>query len=165
MPIFAVLVGQPDGDLMDAAYISIEIRAHSIALGHYPIIDVNPRKSVDLQEALKREMTALRALGLVFPEERRYVVRSRSERVNGRQKGEFGGRHVRVRGYDKVLAHLIVRDDRAGGQPADAPHRSADLIRLVPFKTTAAALSERRSGQTSPKTDEDAESDAAPTQI
>ena len=30
-----------------------------------------------------------------------------SERVNGRLKDEFGGRHVRVRGYDKVLAHLM----------------------------------------------------------
>ena len=33
--------------------------------------------------------------------------RSGSERVNGRLKDEFGGRHVRVRGYDKVLAHLM----------------------------------------------------------
>ena len=36
-----------------------------------------------------------------------YVERSGSERVNGRLKDEFGGRHVRVRGYDKVLAHLM----------------------------------------------------------
>ena len=28
---------------MDAAYDSIEIWAHSILLGHKPIIDVNPR--------------------------------------------------------------------------------------------------------------------------
>ena len=79
------------------------IWAHSIALGHKPIIDVNPRSSVDLQEALKREKKARRTLGLVFPEERRYVVRSGSA-GNGRLKDEFGGRHVRVRGYDKVLA-------------------------------------------------------------
>ena len=51
--------------------------------------------------------TPRRTLGLVFPEERRYVVRSGSERINGRLKDEFGGRHVRVRGYDKVLAHLM----------------------------------------------------------
>ena len=61
----------------------------------------------DMKEALKREKKARRALGLVFPEERRYVERSGSERVNGRLKDEFGGRHVRVRGYDKVLAHLM----------------------------------------------------------
>ena len=53
------------------------------------------------------EKKARRTLGLVFPEERRYVVRSGSERINGRLKDEFGGRHVRVRGYDKVLAHLM----------------------------------------------------------
>ena len=62
-------------DLMDAAYDSIEIWAHCILLGHKPIIDVNPRRSV-MQEALKQEKTARRTLGLVFPEERRYVVRS-----------------------------------------------------------------------------------------
>ena len=45
-------------DLMDAAYDSVEIWAHSIALGHKPIIDVNPRRSLDMQEALKREKKA-----------------------------------------------------------------------------------------------------------
>ena len=67
-----------------------------------------------MQEALRREKKARRTLGLFFPDarsllsrERRYVVRSGSERINGRLKDEFGGRHVRVRGYDKVLAHLM----------------------------------------------------------
>ena len=36
-----------------------------------------------------------------------YVVRSGSERINGRLKGEFGARHVRVPGYNKVLTHLM----------------------------------------------------------
>ena len=109
IPLGTVTAGRVESlyDLMDAAYDSIEIWAHSIALGHKPIIDVNPRRSADLQEALKRERKARRTLGLVLPEERRYVVRSGSERVNGRLKDEFGGRHVRVRGYDKVLAHLM----------------------------------------------------------
>ena len=31
-------------DLMDSAYDAAEIRAHSRALGHVPIIDVNPRR-------------------------------------------------------------------------------------------------------------------------
>ena len=61
---------------MDAAYDSIEIWAHCILLGHKPIIDVNPRRSVEMQEALRREKKARRTLGLVFPEERRYVERS-----------------------------------------------------------------------------------------
>ena len=109
IPLGTLTAGRVENlyDLMDAAYDSIEIWAYSILLGHKPIIDVNPRRSVDMKEALKQEKKARRTLGLVFPEERRYVVRSGSERVNGRLKDEFGGRHVRVRGYDKVLAHLM----------------------------------------------------------
>ena len=109
IPLGTLTAGRVENlyDLMDAAYDSIEIWAHSILLGHKPIIDVNPRRSVEMQEALKQEKKARRTLGLVFPEERRYVVRSGSERINGRLKDEFGGRHVRVRGYDKVLAHLM----------------------------------------------------------
>ena len=109
IPLGTLTAGRVENlyDLMDAAYDSIEIRAHCILLGHKPIIDVNPRRSVEMQEALKQEKKARRTLGLVFPEERRYVVRSGSERINGRLKDEFGGRHVRVRGYDKVLAHLM----------------------------------------------------------
>ena len=91
-----------------------DIYSGVIALGHKPIIDVNPRSSVDLQEALKREKKARRTLGLAFPEERRYVVRSGSERVNGRLKDEFGGRHVRVRGLRQGPRPPHVRYDRAG---------------------------------------------------
>ena len=109
IPLGTLTAGRVESlyDLMDAAYDSIEIWAHSISLGHKPIIDVNPRSSVDMQEALKRERKARRTLGFVFPEERRYVERTGSERVNGRLKDEFGGRHIRVRGHDKVLAHLM----------------------------------------------------------
>ena len=93
---------------MDAAYDSIEIRAHCILLGHKPIIDVNPRRSVDMQEALRREKKARRTLDLVFPVERRYVVSSRSERINARHsRMSSAAATVRVRGYDKVLAHLM----------------------------------------------------------
>ena len=109
IPLGTLTAGRVENlyDLMDAAYDSIEIWAHCILLGHKPIIDVNPRRSVEMQDALRREKKARRTLGLVFPEERRYVERSGSERINGRLKDEFGGRHVRVRGYDKVLAHLM----------------------------------------------------------
>ena len=113
VPLGTLTAGRVENlyDLMDAAYDSIEIWAHCILLGHKPIIDVNPRRSVEMQEALSRssreKKARRRTLGLFFPEERRYVERSGSERVNGRLKDEFGGRHVRVRGYDKVLAHLM----------------------------------------------------------
>ena len=168
IPLGTLTAGRVENlyDLMDAAYDSIEIWAHSILLGHKPIIDVNPRRSVEMQEALRREKKARRTLGLVFPEELRYVERSGSERVNGRLKDEFGGRHVRVRGYDKHCSGPPhVRHDRSDGQPTDAPYRSADLARLVSFAITVAALLERRCGQTRPKFDENTESEAVPTLI
>ena len=67
---------------------------------------MNPRRSVEMQEALRREKKARRTLGLVFPEERPTSC-ARGPSGSGRLKDEFGGRHVRVRGYDKVLAHLM----------------------------------------------------------
>ena len=90
-------------DLMDAASPRSGRTASRLVTSRS---SVNHRRSVDMQEAL-REKKARRTLGLVFPAERRYVERSGSERINGRLKDEFGGRHVRVRGYDKVLAHLM----------------------------------------------------------
>ena len=71
IPLGTLTAGRVENlyDLMDSAYDSIEIWAHSISLGHKPIIDVNPRGSVDMKEALKLEKRARRTLGLVFPEE------------------------------------------------------------------------------------------------
>ena len=176
IPLGTLTAGRVENlyDLMDAAYDSIEIWAHCILLGHKPIIDVNPRRSVEMQEALKQEKKARRTLGLVFPEERRYVVRSGSERaqwaLNFLLKDEFGGRHVRVRGLRGGVQGSRhgpphVWHDRADGQPADAPHRSADLVRLVSFAITAAVLPVRRCGQTRLKFGENIESEAAPTLI
>ena len=42
------------------------------------------------------------------PKARRYRERSTVERVNGRLKDDFGGRHVRVRGHAKLLCHLLL---------------------------------------------------------
>ena len=95
-------------DLMDAAYDAAEIRAHSEALGHVPIIDVNPRnRSAAFKQELKQEAKAKRTLGQVDAKEVRYRERSTVERVNGRLKDEFGARQVRVRGHSKVLCHLM----------------------------------------------------------
>ena len=94
-------------DLMDAAYDADEIRTYSRELGHTAIIAVNPRRSVERKEALRREAQARRATGYVFADQRRYNERSTVERVYGRLKDEFGGRQVRVRGHAKVLCHLM----------------------------------------------------------
>jgi hypothetical protein len=80
-------------DLMDAAYDSPIIRAHSRSLGHIDIIDHNPRRREKIQFDPAKKV--------------RYNQRSSVERVNGRLKDDFGGRYVRVKGPAKVFAHLM----------------------------------------------------------
>ena len=41
------------------------------------------------------------------PEDQRYKVRTTVERVNARLKDEFGGMMIKVRGYAKVMTHLM----------------------------------------------------------
>ena len=94
-------------DLMDSAYDAPEIRAFSQKLGHVPIIDLNPRRRPQVKAERKREALAQRRIGQVPPEVRRTRERSTVERVNGRLKDEFGGRHLRVRGPGKVWCHLM----------------------------------------------------------
>ena len=93
-------------DLMDSAYDAPEVRAHSASLGHVALIAVNPRSGARKRE-LSTEAKARHILGHVSPEQVRYRERSSVERVNGRLKDDFGGRHVRVRGHAKVLCHLM----------------------------------------------------------
>lgn len=109
IPLASLTAGRVDNlyDLMDAAYDADEIRACSQDLGHTAIIAVNPRRSVERKEVMKREAQARRATGCVFADQRRYNERSTVERVYGRLKDEFGGRQVRVRGHAKVLCHLM----------------------------------------------------------
>lgn len=94
-------------DLMDSAYDAAEIRACSEQLGHVALIDPNPRRDAEKKAELKREALAQRSIGQLTPQALRYHERSTVERVNGRLKDEFGGRHVRVRGHAKVLCHLM----------------------------------------------------------
>jgi len=94
-------------DLMDSAYDAPIIREHSRALGHVPIIDINPRRNARLKEELRAEARRFDLLHFKRPEDRRYKERTNVERVYARLKDEFGGRMVRVRGYAKVLTHLM----------------------------------------------------------
>jgi len=94
-------------DLMDSAYDAPEIEAKSRALGHVPIIDRHPRNVPGGKEAIAAEARGRRKAGYVLAEDLRYNERSAAERVNGRLKDDFGGRHVRVRGHAKVLCHLM----------------------------------------------------------
>lgn len=94
-------------DLMDAAYDAEQIRQHSRSLGHIPLIDLNTRGNTALKEEREREARRLKRLGFQRPEDVRYHERTASERVHGRLKDEFGGRHVRVRGATKVMCHCM----------------------------------------------------------
>lgn len=79
-------------DVMDAAYCSAALREDSRGLGHVPLIDHNPRGGeklpFDPAEAV------------------RYHERTVAERISGRLKDEFGGRHIWVKGATKVMSHL-----------------------------------------------------------
>jgi hypothetical protein len=79
-------------DLADAAYDADPIRQMSARLGHVAIIDHNPRRGE------KKEFSPAQAI--------RYRQRSSAERVNSHLHDNHGGRHVRVRGAVKVVAHL-----------------------------------------------------------
>jgi hypothetical protein len=94
-------------DLMDSAYDAPIIREHSKSLGHVPIIDINPRGNTKLKEELGAEERRFELLHFEQPEDRRYNERTVVERVYARLKDEFGGRMIRVRGYAKVMTHLM----------------------------------------------------------
>jgi len=94
-------------DLMDSAYDSPIIKQHSRSLGHVPIIDVNPRGNKKRKLELKEEAHRFGVINFKNPADIRYNERSNVERVNGRLKDEFGGKMVRVRGYAKVMTHLM----------------------------------------------------------
>lgn len=81
-------------DLMDAAYDSQIIRAHSRSLDHVPLIDYQRKKGCEKQQFAPHEA-------------QRYKERTTVERVCGRLKDEFGGRMVRVRGPAKVMTSLM----------------------------------------------------------
>lgn len=94
-------------DLMDSAYDAPIIREYSQSLGHVPVIDINPRRDTKLKADLTAETQRLKFLHFERPEDRRYKERTSAERVNARLKDEFGGRMVRVRGYAKIMTHLM----------------------------------------------------------
>jgi len=80
-------------DVMDAAYCSAELHAHSRSLNHVPLIDHNPRGGT------KEEFEPADAI--------RYNERTVAERTNARLKDEFGGNSLWVKGGAKVMSHLM----------------------------------------------------------
>jgi len=88
-------------ELMDSAYDANHIHEQSRSLGHVPIIDPHPRR----RQADPFSPSAPPELS--WAQQQRYRERTMVERVNARLKDEFGGRHLRVRGASKVMAHLM----------------------------------------------------------
>lgn len=108
-------------DLMDSAYDANEIHQHSRSLGHVPIIawhertvPISKKHAMTLSRGDRRRLPSLLKLrkpGVRPPlspaQELRLRERTMVERVFSRIKDEFGGRHIRVRGAPKVMAHLM----------------------------------------------------------
>jgi hypothetical protein len=93
-------------DLMDAAYDHPEIKQHSTALGHVPLIDKCPHGT---QEKLDKETKKLGQKKLKFypADVVRYKQRFPKERFNALFKDYHGGRNIIYRGFSKVSCHVM----------------------------------------------------------
>jgi len=80
-------------DLMDSAYDADFIWSFSRGLGHVPIIDLMPQRK--------------NMLPMDPATAQRFKQRTSAERVNSLLKERYGARWVRVRGAQKVMAHLM----------------------------------------------------------
>jgi IS5 family transposase len=94
-------------DLMDSAYDADAILAHSREMGHIPIVKPHPRRNGRSKSILPKVFSPKKAPELTWAQQARFRERTTVERVYARLKEEFGGRHVRVRGAAKVMAHLM----------------------------------------------------------
>jgi hypothetical protein len=81
-------------DVMDTGYDCSAIRENSRKLGHVPIIPYQKRGAQPPPERAPHEKVRLRE-------------RTAVERVYSRLKDEYGAANVRVRGWGKVMAHLM----------------------------------------------------------
>ncbi len=93
-------------DLMDSSYDAPEIKAHSRALGHVPLIEPHPRTAA-AKAGIGAEARRRKLIGLRPAEHARYQERSAAERAFANFKDNFAGRMIRVRGPDKVACHVM----------------------------------------------------------
>ena len=97
-------------DLQDAGYDADIIREYSYALGHRPIIDINPKNSKELKTKIKlqkheRETFAYLNKHLNCDKEH-YNQRSMAERVNKLLKDDYGCNKIYYQGAIKVASVL-----------------------------------------------------------
>ena len=94
-----------------------------------PAAGARPRSGVSFARRWTWQLRRLKNLGFQLAEQVRYNERTAGERVNGRLKDEFGGRHVRVRGIaggaldggahhrsDRGRAAGLVKVPKVGGE-------------------------------------------------
>jgi transposase len=88
---------------MDSACDAAAIKEHGEEFGHVVIVDPKApgdRKSeLPLRQKLTRQLSPAQRI--------RFRERTMVERVYSRLKDEFGASYVRVRGPQKVMAHLM----------------------------------------------------------
>jgi hypothetical protein len=94
-------------ELMDSAYDAEDLHTHSRRLNHVPIIAPHPRRGTKKPSQLPKAFPVKPTPELTWAQQERFKERTMVERVNARIKDEFGGRHLRVRGAAKVMAHLM----------------------------------------------------------
>lgn len=97
-------------DLQDAGYDADIIREFSTALGHRPIIDINPKNSKELKakiELIEHEQKTFKYLNQHLScDEQHYNQRSMVERVNKYLKDDFGCDKIYYQGATKVASVL-----------------------------------------------------------
>ncbi len=91
--------------LMDSVYDAKQIHVHTGELGQVSITDSHPQRNG--KAARDQENRARRAAGVTPPERIRYRERSTVERAFARLKDEFGFQNLRVRGYQKMMCHMM----------------------------------------------------------
>jgi hypothetical protein len=73
----------------------------------FRVIDRNTRRDAALKAEIAAERATRRLIDIPDPTDLTYNERTTAERSNARIKDEFGGRHLRVRGYLKAFCHLM----------------------------------------------------------
>jgi hypothetical protein len=94
-------------ELMDSAYDADGVLAHSKKLNHVPIVAPNQRRGTRKPSQLPKVFPVQPPPELSWAQQERFKERTMIERVNARLKDEFGASHLRVRGANKVMAHLM----------------------------------------------------------
>jgi len=94
------LKGEPD----QPQYEGLRSRLVIVTVPQDALVDITSRRLSPHVSVMQRAGAGKRQH---LPEDVRYKELTVGERINGRLKDEFGGRHVRVRGAAKVMCHCV----------------------------------------------------------